>query len=51
MPQLIGELSKAGSDHAAQAIMTTDTRKKEFALTLCSAVKDAPSGQSQKAPA
>ena len=34
MPQLIGELSKAGSDHAAQAIMTTDTRKKEFALTF-----------------
>lgn len=51
MPQLIGELSKAGSDHAAQAIMTTDTRKKNLHLPLCSAVKDAPSGQSQKAPA
>ncbi len=32
MPQLAKELSKKGSDHAAQAIMTTDTRKKEFAL-------------------
>ena len=32
MAQLAGELSKDGSDHAAQAIMTTDTRKKEFAL-------------------
>lgn len=32
MPQLAAALSKNGSDHAAQAIMTTDTRKKEFAL-------------------
>lgn len=32
MPQLVKELSKEGSGHAAQAIMTTDTRKKEFAL-------------------
>ena len=30
----IRDSSKAGSDHAAQAIMTTDTRKKEFALTF-----------------
>ena len=34
MPQLVKELSKEGSDHAAQAIMTTDTRKKEFALAF-----------------
>lgn len=32
MPQLARALSKEGSDAAAQAIMTTDTRKKEFAL-------------------
>lgn len=34
MPQLIGELSKAGSDHAAQAIMTTDTHEKEIAVEV-----------------
>lgn len=34
MPQLVNELSKDGSGNAAQAIMTTDTRKKEFALTF-----------------
>lgn len=32
MPRLVKERSKEGSGHAAQAIMTTDTRKKEFAL-------------------
>lgn len=32
MPLLARALSKEGSDAAAQAIMTTDTRKKEFAL-------------------
>lgn len=32
LPRLAAELSKEGSDQAAQAIMTTDTRKKEFAL-------------------
>ena len=32
MPQLVKELSANGSDAAAQAIMTTDTVKKEFAL-------------------
>lgn len=32
MPRLAKELSKDGSDAAAQAIMTTDTRKKECAL-------------------
>ena len=34
MLQLVDELSKDGSGNAAQAIMTTDTRKKEFALTF-----------------
>ncbi len=32
MPQLVKELSADGSDSAAQAIMTTDTVKKEFAV-------------------
>ncbi len=32
--QLVDELSADGSDNAAQAIMTTDTVKKEFAVTF-----------------
>ncbi len=32
MAQLVAELSENGSDNAAQAIMTTDTVKKEFAV-------------------
>ena len=32
MAQLVAELSEDGSDNAAQAIMTTDTVKKEFAV-------------------
>lgn len=32
MPQLVNELSSDGSDSAANAIMTTDTVKKEFAV-------------------
>ncbi|MBM6896652.1 bifunctional glutamate N-acetyltransferase/amino-acid acetyltransferase ArgJ [Pseudoflavonifractor capillosus] len=34
MPQVAGELSYDGSDAAAHAIMTTDTVKKEIALTV-----------------
>ena len=34
MAQLVAELSENGSDDAAQAIMTTDTVKKEFAVTF-----------------
>lgn len=34
MPQVAGELSYEGSDAAAHAIMTTDTVKKEIALTV-----------------
>lgn len=34
MPQLVSELSENGSDSAAQAIMTTDTVKKEFAVSF-----------------
>ncbi len=32
MNELVGGLSASGSDYAAQAIMTTDTRKKEYAV-------------------
>ena len=34
MAQLVAELSEDGSDSAAQAIMTTDTVKKEFAVSF-----------------
>lgn len=34
MPALVSSLSKDGSDDAARAIMTTDTRKKEFAISF-----------------
>ncbi len=34
MAQLVAELSEDGSDNAAQAIMTTDTVKKEFAVSF-----------------
>lgn len=34
MPALAAALSETGSGEAAEAIMTTDTRKKEFALTF-----------------
>lgn len=34
IPQLVKELSYNGSDHAAQGIMTTDTIKKEFAVSV-----------------
>ena len=34
MPQVAGELSYEGSDAAAHAIMTTDTVKKEIAITV-----------------
>ena len=34
MTQLVAELSDDGSDNAAQAIMTTDTVKKEFAVSF-----------------
>lgn len=34
MPQLAAALSPEGSSDAAEAIMTTDTRKKEFAVTF-----------------
>ncbi len=34
MAQLVSELSTDGSDNAAQAIMTTDTVKKEFAVSF-----------------
>lgn len=34
MPALAAALSETGSSEAAEAIMTTDTVKKEFALTF-----------------
>ena len=34
LPGLVAELSASGSNNCAEAIMTTDTRKKEFAVQL-----------------
>ena len=48
MPQLVNELSKDGSGNAAQAIMTTDTRKKEFALTFTLGGKECTIGAISK---
>lgn len=48
MPQLVNELSKDGSGNAAQAIMTTDTRKKEFALTFTLGGKECAIGAISK---
>ena len=34
VPELVGKMSKAGHEDASQAILTTDTRTKEMALTI-----------------
>lgn len=49
MPILAASLSANGSAEAAEAIMTTDTRKKEFAVTFRAAERPAPSAASPKA--
>lgn len=41
MAKLVSGLNKDGSDSAANAIMTTDTVKKEFACEFLSAAKNA----------
>ena len=44
MPQVAAALSKEGSDAAAKAIMTTDTAKKEIAVSFCVGGKEVKMG-------
>lgn len=48
MAQLVAELSEDGSDSAAQAIMTTDTVKKEFAVSFTLGGKECKIGAISK---